>query len=183
GLRPLGQGAGPDRPHAGLPGHPHPPRGGGVRGVPQREGPRGPHAAARRRGAEARGARARTVEPVPAGRVRPEERRVRRDRRDHRLELAHRARGDQLRRPQHRQHGGAAHVRHRRAEVAVARAAARGADPVRLRDDRAGRRVLRRDQHLDPDRARRRRLRHQRPQVVDLRGCRPALPDPHPDGQ
>ncbi len=44
-----------------------------------------------------------------------------------------------------------------------------GDDPVRLRDDRAGRRLLGRDQHHHPDRARRRRVRHHRPQVVDLR--------------
>ncbi len=40
-----------------------------------------------------------------------------------------------------------------------------------------------RDQHRDPHRARRRRLRDQRPQVVDLRRRRPALQDLHRDGQ
>ena len=51
----------------------------------------------------------------------------------------------------------------------VAEAAARRRDPLRLRDDRAGGRLLRRDQHRDADRARRRRVRDQRPQVVDDR--------------
>ena len=51
----------------------------------------------------------------------------------------------------------------------LARAAARGRDPLVLRDDRAGGRQLRRHQHPEPHRARRRRVRHQRPQVVDQR--------------
>ena len=63
------------------------------------------------------------------------------------------------------------------------RAAAGRRDPLGLRDDRAGRRVVRRHQHRDPHRARRRRVRHQRPQVVDLRRRRPALPGAHRDGQ
>ena len=42
---------------------------------------------------------------------------------------------------------------------------------------------LRRDQHRDPHRARRRRVRHQRPQVVDLRCRRPALRGADRDGQ
>ena len=41
----------------------------------------------------------------------------------------------------------------------LARAAARGRDPLVLRDDRARRRVLRRDQHPDLDPPRRRRVR------------------------
>ena len=56
----------------------------------------------------------------------------------------------------------------RRAQGALARAAARRQDPQRLRDDRAGGRVVGCDQHRGPHRARGRRLRHQRPQVVDL---------------
>ena len=56
-------------------------------------------------------------------------------------------------------------------------------DPVGVRDDRAGRGVLGRHQHHDPDRPGRRRLRHQRPQVVDHRGRRPAVPGVHRDGQ
>ena len=52
-----------------------------------------------------------------------------------------------------------------------------------VRDDRAGGRVLGRDQHRDADRARRRRLRPQRPQVVDdQRACTPTA-DPDRDGQ
>ena len=94
-----------------------------------------------------------------------------------------RTRGDQLRRPGHRQHGDAHVVRHRRAEAAVARAAAGGRDPLRLRDDGAGRRLVGRAQHPDLDRPRRRRLRDQRPQVVDQRCRRRALPDLHRDGQ
>ena len=65
----------------------------------------------------------------------------------------------------------------------LAGAAARGRDPLGVRDDRAGRRVVGCHQHRDQDRARRRRLRHQRPQVVDLRGGRRALPDLHRHGQ
>ena len=52
---------------------------------------------------------------------------------------------------------------------ALARAAARGRDPLGVLDDRARGRVLGRDQHRDAHRARRRRVRHQRPQVVDVR--------------
>ena len=44
-----------------------------------------------------------------------------------------------------------------------------GDDPLRLLDDRAGRGLLRRPQHRHLDRARRRRVRHQRAQVVDDR--------------
>ena len=131
--------------------------------------------------AEARAARA--VEPVPARRLRPVAARLRAAGRADRLVDRARSRGDELRGAGHREHGGAAPVRHRRAEGAVARAAARRADPVRLRDDRAGRRVVGRAQHLDVDRARRRRVRRQRPQVVDDRRRRPALRGADRDGQ
>ena len=94
-----------------------------------------------------------------------------------------RARGLQLLGARHRQHGGAGPLRHRGAARAVADSAARRRDPLRLRHDRGRGRVLRRNQYRDPDRARRRRLRHQRPQVVDLRRARPALPHPDRDGQ
>ena len=43
----------------------------------------------------------------------------------------------QLQRPRHRQHGGAAALRHRRAAARVARAAARRPDPLGVHDDRA----------------------------------------------
>ena len=46
-----------------------------------------------------------------------------------------------------------------------------------------GGRLVRRDQHPQLDRARRRRLRDQRPQVVDLGRRRPALQDLHLHGQ
>jgi acyl-CoA dehydrogenase len=58
-------------------------------------------------------------------------------------------------------------------QARVAGAAARRQDPLRLRHDRAGRGIQRRHQHRGAHRARRRRLRHQRPQVVDL-----GAPDP-----
>ena len=48
------------------------------------------------------------------------------------------------------------------------RAAARRADPLGVLDDRARRRVVGCDEHRHPDRARRRRVRDQRPQVVDV---------------
>jgi acyl-CoA dehydrogenase len=53
--------------------------------------------------------------------------------------------------------------------------APRRQDPQRLRDDRARRRVVGRDQHRGAHRAQGRRVRHQRPQVVDERRRRPAL--------
>ena len=59
-------------------------------------------------------------------------------------------------------------------KATLAGAAARRRDPLRLRDDRAGRRLLGRDQHRDADGARRRRARAQRAQVVDDRArCTP----------
>ncbi len=68
-------------------------------------------------------------------------------------------------------------------KAALARAAARRRDPLGLRHDRARGRLLGRDQHPDAHRARRRRVRHQRPQVVDLGARRPALQDPDLHGQ
>ena len=94
-----------------------------------------------------------------------------------------RARGLQLLGARYRQHGGAGPLRHRGAARGMADPAARRRDPLRLRHDRSRGRVLRRDQHRDPDRARRCRLRHQRPQVVDLRRPGPPLPHPDRDGQ
>ena len=66
----------------------------------------------------------------------------------------------------------------RRAAGPLAAAAARRRDPLGLRDDRAGRRVIRRDEHHDAHRARRRRVRAQRSQVVDDGRAAPQLPHP-----
>ena len=75
------------------------------------------------------------------------------------------------------------HVRHPRAAGALAATAAGRRDPLGVRHDRAGRGLERRDQHRVLDPTRRRRLRHQRPQVVHL-GCgQPPLHGDDPDGQ
>ena len=68
------------------------------------------------------------------------------------------------------------------AEGGVARAPARRPDPVGVHDDRAGRRLLRRDQHGGDRGRRRRRGRHQRPQVVVDRRRPPGLQDPRLHG-
>ena len=60
--------------------------------------------------------------------------------------------GVQLLGARHRQHGSAAALRHPRAKGAVAEAADGRGDPLRLPDDRAGCRVVRRDEHRMPDR-------------------------------
>ena len=57
-----------------------------------------------------------------------------------------------------------------------------GRDPVRLRDDRAGRRVVGRAQHRDVDPSGRRRVRRVGPQVVDHGRRRPALRGADRDG-
>ena len=110
------------------------------------------------------------------------QRRVRDAGRDHRPQ-PHRPRDGQLRRAGHRQHGGAHAVRHRGAEGPLAAPAARRRDPLGLRDDRARRRQLRRAQHPAAHRARRRRVRAQRAQVVDVGRHARALRDLHRDGQ
>ena len=92
-------------------------------------------------------------------------------------------RGAELRGPRHRQHGGAGRVRHQGAAGPVAAAAARRRDPVGLLHDRAGRCLLRCHEHLDQHRARRRRLRDQRPEVVVIGRDGSPLPDPDRDGQ
>ena len=99
-------------------------------------------------GAEEARPRRRPVEHVPARRAarrRAVQQRLRAARGDPRA-LAHRLGGVQLLGAGHRQHGGAAPVRHARAEGALAGAAARRRDPLGVRDDRARRRQLRRDQ-------------------------------------
>jgi hypothetical protein len=60
------------------------------------------------------------------------------------------------------------HLFHGRTEGAVVGPAARRHDPVRLRHDRAGRRVFGRAQHPDVDPARRRRAGDTWPQVIRL---------------
>ena len=65
----------------------------------------------------------------------------------------------------------------------MARAAAGRRDPLGVPDDRAGGRVIGRDQHPVQHPPRRRRLRDQRPQVVQLRRRHPALRDLHRHGQ
>ena len=130
-------------------------------GVPY---PRDPGRPARAR--EGRGA----LEPVPAGRsLRP---------RAHQLGVrdALRADGPQRRRAdglqllgaRHRQHGDPRRARHGRAAGALAPAAAGRRDPLLLLDDRAGDRGLRPDGPDVARGARRRRVGHQRPQVVHL---------------
>ena len=97
-----------------------------------------------RRGAEAQGARGGPVESVPAGeraRRRPDQPRVRAAVRDH-GPVASRAGGVQLLGARHRQHGSAGALRHAGAAGALAEAAARRRDPLLLRDDRAGRRLV-----------------------------------------
>jgi hypothetical protein len=139
--------------------------------------------------------RRRAVEPVPAAarrkprgaaaqrlRHRPDERGVRAAGRDHgRGALGQR--GLQLLGARHRQHGDHRALRQRRTQEALARTAAGRRDPLGLRHDRAGGGLVRRHQHRGPHRAPGRRLRHQRPQVVDQRRRRPALQGLHLHGQ
>ena len=56
-------------------------------------------------------------------------------------------------------------------------------DPLRLCDDRAERRLVRRQEHLDHRKARRRRVGDQRREVLHLRRRRSALQDHDRDGQ
>ena len=147
------------------------------------------------RRAPGQGARAGPVEPLPAGRARrPLRRRLRHRRRRGPLQRRLRpgGRGDgplvpraprlQLQRARHRQHGGAAQVRHRRAEASSGSSRCSRGDPQRLLHDRARRRVLRRHQHGRHRGGRRRRDRHQRPQVVVHRRRPPRLQDPRLHG-
>ena len=97
--------------------------------------------------------------------------------------IAWSTRGVQLLGARHRQYGGAAPLRHARAEGAVAAAADERRDPLGLPDDRAGGRLVRRDQHRMRHRPRRRRLCDQRPQMVVVGRRRPALQGRDPDGQ
>ena len=76
--------------------------------------------------------------------------------------------GLQLLGARHRQHGDPRRARHRRAARALARAAARGADPLLLLDDRARGLRLGPDPAAGARRPRRRRVGDRRPQVVHL---------------
>ena len=89
----------------------------------------------------------------------------------------------QLLRARYRQHGSVHALRHQGAEAEVAAAADGRRDPLGLPDDRAGGRLVGRHQHRDPHQARRRPLRHQRPQMVVVGRRRSALQDRDPDGQ
>ncbi len=132
-----------------------------------------------------RGARRRAVEPLPAAigaRRGTHQSRIRAAGRDHGPRHLG-AGGLQLQRAGHRQHGDDRALRHAGAEAAVARAAARGRDPVGVPDDGAGRRLVGRDQHRVQHGAGRRSVRRQRPQVVVVGRGRSALPDLHRDGQ
>ena len=97
--------------------------------------------------------------------------------------LGHRRGAVQLLGAGHRQHGDAGALRWRGDQARVARAAARGRDPLRVLHDRARRRVFRCDQRALSHRARRRPLRAERPQVVVLRRRRSALQGLHLHGQ
>ena len=132
---------------------------------------------AARRGAQGRGASRVAVEPLPAAIG------ARRGTHQPRIRAAVRAdgprhvgaRGLQLQRARYRQHGDDRALRHARAQAAVARAAARGRDPVGIPDDRARGRLVGRHQHRMQHGARRRRLRDQRPQMVVVGRRRSAL--------
>ena len=176
GLRVLEAHAGVPGPAGGLHGPPRVPERADVP-RPARRGPDALAGAADHGGAEGQGPRARPLEPLPArerARARPDQPRVRASLRGDGA-LPDRAGGVQLLGAGHREHGGARPLRHRRAEARVARAAPGREDPLGLRDDRARRRVVGRDQHRGEHRPRRRRVRHQRPQVVDFGNRRSAL--------
>ncbi len=84
------------------------------------------------------------------------------------------------RRARHRQHGDARRLRHRGAEGALAQADAQPGDVLGVLDDRAAGR-LRPEPVQDPRRARRRRVGHQRREVVHQRrpGRRHPVRDVH----
>ena len=83
--------------------------------------------------------------------------------------VADRSGAVQLLRTRYREHGDDRAIRDRGAQGALARAPARRRDPLLLRHDGAGRRLVGRHQHPDRDPARRRRLCDQRTQMVDVR--------------
>ena len=100
-------------------------------------------------GAEGEGARRGALEPVPArerARRRADEPRIRAALRDHGPRRLSRPRSSTARRPTPAT-WRCSSATARRAEGALARAAARRRDPLRLRDDRARGRLVRRHQH------------------------------------
>ena len=134
--------------------------------------------------AEAPRPRRGALEPVPARRSWRGDRqsRLRAAGRDHGTGVVG-VRNLQLLGARHRQHGSAVAVRHGGTEEALARAAAGGRNPLGLLDDRARGRIQRRHQHPVQHPPRRRRLRHQRPQMVHLGRDERGLQDPDRDGQ
>ncbi|CAD9223980.1 putative Uncharacterized 50.6 kDa protein in the 5\\'region of gyrA and gyrB [Burkholderia cenocepacia] len=154
----------------------------------ERRSARGPVSGVVHGGTEGAREGGRAVEPVPAapeGRRAgdgPDEPRIRAARRDHGArELG--VGSVQLQCAGHRQHGAAAHVRDARAARTVAAAALARGNPLGVRDDGARRRVVGCDQHHDTHRARGRRVRDQRPQVVHHERRASELQDLHRDGQ
>ena len=91
--------------------------------------------------------------------------------------------GDELLGARHREHGAARAVRLAAAARAVPRSRCSTAGPLVLRDDRAVGRELRRHQHPEPDRPRRRPLRGERAQVVHDRRGVTAVHVHHPHGR
>ena len=125
------------------------------------------------------------LEPLPARlrpRRRPHEPGVRPPVRGHGPK-PHGPRALQLQRPRHGQHGSPRALRHGGAESEVAHAAPGRSDKVLLRDDRARRGLLGRDEHPGANREGRGRVRRKRQEVVDFGGRGPALQDLHLHGQ
>ena len=93
------------------------------------------------------------------------------------------ARGVQLQRARHGQYGGIGQIRHARAARPVARAVDAGRNPLGIFDDRTRRGLFRCHQHRNGHQARRRRVRHQWPQVVVVGSHESALQNCDCDGQ
>ena len=138
--------------------------------------------------AAAEGARGRPVESRPAG---TRGRRARHAAFQSRICAAGRNHGSavlgagglQLPGARRSQHDRAAELRDAGTEGALAAAAARSENPLGLRHDRAGCRLIGRHQYRDQNGSRRRRLRHQRPQMVHHRCSASAVQFPHRDGR
>ena len=81
------------------------------------------------------------------------------------------------------QHDRAAELRHAGTEGALAAAAAGSQNPLGVRHDRTGRGFIRRHQHRHPHGPRRRRLRHQRTEMVHHRRGASAMQFPDRDGR